>query len=70
MQYAKLYVISVFNNDAQHAVSQSLTEFQNILPLMGPLNSCHESPLEAITAIIEKKKIQIGKKKKKRDVHT
>lgn len=42
------------------AVSQGLTEFQNILPLAGPLNSCHESPLEAITAVIEK--IQIRKK--------
>lgn len=38
------------------AVSQGLTEFQNILPLAGPLNSCRESPLEAITAVIEKKR--------------
>lgn len=51
----KALCASVFNNDAQRAVSQSLTEFQNTLPLMGPLNSCRESPLEAITAIIEKK---------------
>lgn len=62
MQYAKLYVFLFFNNDAQNAVSQSLTAFQNILPLAGPLNSCRESPLEAITAIIEKTYKLGGKK--------
>ncbi len=52
-----------FNNDAQNAVSQSLTGFQNILPLAGPLNSSHESPLEAITAIIEENIQIMGGKK-------
>ena len=62
----KALCVAVFNNDAQHAVSQSLTEFQNILPLVGPLNS-YESPLEAITVIIGKKKNYKLRSKTKRN---
>lgn len=44
----------VFNGDNAAAVSQSLTEFQNTLPLVGLINSCHESPLGEITAVRKK----------------
>lgn len=51
----------LLKNHAQHAVSQSPTDFQN--KLRGPLSRRHESPLEANAARKKYIFIQISDKK-------
>lgn len=51
-------------NHAQHAVSQSSTDFPNKLPLPGPLNRRRESPREANTERKKNMFIQIRDNKK------
>lgn len=51
-------------NHAQHAVSQSSTDFQNTLPLPGPLSRRRDSPLEANTDRKKYTFIQIRDNKK------
>ena len=53
MQYAALYGILFFNNDAQQLSVRAWPNFKTPTHSPGLLNSCHESPLQAITAIIE-----------------
>lgn len=61
MQYAKLYVV-LFSKAIHSSCQSGFDQISKQTPTRGstPLNSCHESLVEAITAVIGKK-IQIRK---------